>query len=148
MLRLKEALLCGVIYREEPSAPPSCLSGPSRLRTSHLYQHFPLLGEGLESHFKGGIQWLICTFCNILRRRRRRYYSFALPYVPAQAESSKNKVVLVKEALCKLSKQQYSIDELTRKPLPEGVDPLRLEDYLSDQDFQVGRKIYLLLLDH
>uniref|UniRef100_A0AAX7TDI7 HP domain-containing protein n=1 Tax=Astatotilapia calliptera TaxID=8154 RepID=A0AAX7TDI7_ASTCA len=46
------------------------------------------------------------------------------------------KVILVKEALSKLSKQQYSIEELTRKPLPEGVDPLRLEDYLSDQDFK------------
>uniref|UniRef100_A0A671UPQ9 Supervillin d n=1 Tax=Sparus aurata TaxID=8175 RepID=A0A671UPQ9_SPAAU len=47
-----------------------------------------------------------------------------------------NKVMLVKEALSKLSKQQYSIEELTRKPPPEGVDPLRLEDYLSDQDFK------------
>uniref|UniRef100_A0A3Q1GUA3 Supervillin d n=1 Tax=Acanthochromis polyacanthus TaxID=80966 RepID=A0A3Q1GUA3_9TELE len=53
-----------------------------------------------------------------------------------KAENSKNKVTLVKEALSKLSKQQYSIEELTRKPLPEGVDPLRLEDYLSDQDFK------------
>uniref|UniRef100_A0A8C9XT02 Supervillin d n=1 Tax=Sander lucioperca TaxID=283035 RepID=A0A8C9XT02_SANLU len=49
---------------------------------------------------------------------------------------SKNKVMLVKEALSQLSKQQYSIEELTSKPLPEGVDPLRLEDYLSDQDFK------------
>lgn len=59
-------------------------------------------------------------------------------FVCTQAEGSKNKVMLVKEALSKLSKQQYSIEELTRKPLPEGVDPLRLEDYLSDQDFKVG----------
>ncbi|XP_027885441.1 supervillin [Xiphophorus couchianus] len=50
--------------------------------------------------------------------------------------SSKSKVILVKEALSKLSKQQYSIEELSSKPLPEGVDPLRLEDYLSDQDFK------------
>lgn len=57
----------------------------------------------------------------------------------SQAASSKNKVVLVKDALSKLSKQQYSIEELTRKPLPEGVDPLRLEDYLSDEDFKVPR---------
>lgn len=56
-----------------------------------------------------------------------------------QVERSKNKVMLVKEALSKLSKQQYSIEELTRKPPPEGVDPLRLEDYLSDQDFKVGQ---------
>lgn len=61
-----------------------------------------------------------------------------------QAET-KNKVVLVKEALSKLSRQQYSIEELTRKPLPEGVDPLRLEDYLSDQDFRVPDKVHLLL---
>lgn len=59
-------------------------------------------------------------------------------FVCTQAEGSKNKVMLVKEALSKLSKQQYSIEELTRKTLPEGVDPLRLEDYLSDQDFKVG----------
>uniref|UniRef100_A0A3Q3MLD2 Supervillin d n=1 Tax=Mastacembelus armatus TaxID=205130 RepID=A0A3Q3MLD2_9TELE len=51
-------------------------------------------------------------------------------------EGAKNKVILVKEALSKLSKQQYSIEELTKKPLPEGVDPMRLEDYLSDQDFK------------
>ncbi|KAM4715273.1 supervillin-like isoform 1-T3 [Anableps anableps] len=56
--------------------------------------------------------------------------------ITSKAGSSKSKVILVKEALSKLSKQQYSIEELTRKPLPEGVDPLRLEDYLSDQDFK------------
>lgn len=54
-----------------------------------------------------------------------------------QGESSRNKVMLVKDVLSQLSKQQYSIEELTRKPLPEGVDPLRVEDYLSDQDFKV-----------
>lgn len=55
-----------------------------------------------------------------------------------QAGNSKSKVILVKDALSKLSKQQYSIEELTAKPPPEGVDPLRLEDYLSDQDFKVS----------
>lgn len=58
------------------------------------------------------------------------------PSVTSKAESSKNKVILVKEALSKLSKLQYSIEELTTVPLPEGVDPLRLEDYLSDEDFK------------
>uniref|UniRef100_A0A3Q2EI24 Supervillin d n=1 Tax=Cyprinodon variegatus TaxID=28743 RepID=A0A3Q2EI24_CYPVA len=56
--------------------------------------------------------------------------------ITSKAGSSKTKVILVKEALSKLNKEQYSIEELTRKPLPEGVDPLRLEDYLSDQDFK------------
>ncbi|XP_047464606.1 supervillin-like isoform X2 [Mugil cephalus] len=56
--------------------------------------------------------------------------------VASGVDSSKSKVILVKEALSNLSKEQYSIEELTRKPLPEGVDPLRLEDYLSDEDFK------------
>uniref|UniRef100_A0A3Q2PQ28 Supervillin d n=1 Tax=Fundulus heteroclitus TaxID=8078 RepID=A0A3Q2PQ28_FUNHE len=56
--------------------------------------------------------------------------------ITSKSGSSKSKVILVKDALSKLSKEQYSIEELTRKPLPEGVDPLRLEDYLSDQDFK------------
>nr|XP_015832064.2 supervillin isoform X1 [Nothobranchius furzeri] len=56
--------------------------------------------------------------------------------VTSNAGSSRNRAVLVKDVLSKLSKQQYSIEELTRKPLPEGVDPQRLEDYLSDDDFK------------
>ncbi|CAG5906504.1 unnamed protein product [Menidia menidia] len=56
--------------------------------------------------------------------------------IVSMAENAQSKVVLVKEALSKLSKEQYTIEELTGKPLPEGVDPLRLEDYLSDQDFK------------
>nr|XP_057917497.1 supervillin isoform X3 [Doryrhamphus excisus] len=58
------------------------------------------------------------------------------PRIASKTESSKNKVTLVKEVLSKLSKLQYSIEELTSSPLPDGVDPLRLEDYLSDQDFK------------
>ncbi|XP_077481961.1 supervillin isoform X2 [Stigmatopora argus] len=49
---------------------------------------------------------------------------------------SKNKVTLVKEVLSELRKLQYSIEELTGSPLPDGVDPLRLEDYLSEADFK------------
>lgn len=52
-------------------------------------------------------------------------------------QGERSKVVLVKEVLSKLSKEQFSIEELTGKPLPEGVDPLRLEDYLSDPDFKI-----------
>ncbi|XP_072522857.1 supervillin [Salminus brasiliensis] len=53
-----------------------------------------------------------------------------------RVQGMRNKVILVEDALSKLSKNQYSIEELTSKPLPEGVDPLHLELYLSDQDFQ------------
>uniref|UniRef100_W5N0P6 Supervillin d n=1 Tax=Lepisosteus oculatus TaxID=7918 RepID=W5N0P6_LEPOC len=53
------------------------------------------------------------------------------------AEASWDKVILVQDALARLCKTQYSLEELQGKPLPEGVDPLRLELYLSDEDFQV-----------
>ncbi|XP_031417586.1 supervillin-like, partial [Clupea harengus] len=56
--------------------------------------------------------------------------------VCGQDESVRNKVTLVKDVLSRLSKKLYSVEELTSKPLPEGVDPLRLEMYLCDEDFQ------------
>ncbi|XP_076856294.1 supervillin isoform X2 [Brachyhypopomus gauderio] len=52
-----------------------------------------------------------------------------------RVQGMRNKVILVEEALSKLSQNQYSMEELTSKPLPEGVDPLHLELYLSDKDF-------------
>uniref|UniRef100_A0A4W4G549 HP domain-containing protein n=1 Tax=Electrophorus electricus TaxID=8005 RepID=A0A4W4G549_ELEEL len=52
-----------------------------------------------------------------------------------RVQGVRNKVILVEDALSKLSKNQYSLEELTAKPLPEGVDPLHLELYLSDKDF-------------
>ena len=32
---------------------------------------------------------------------------------------------------------QFTLKELQKRPLPEGVDPARLETYLSDEEFQV-----------
>lgn len=58
-------------------------------------------------------------------------------YPNYRVQGLKNKVILVEDALSKLSKNQYSLEELTSRPLPEGVDPLHLEVYLSDKDFQV-----------
>ncbi|XP_061083315.1 supervillin isoform X2 [Conger conger] len=58
------------------------------------------------------------------------------PKIKLQGEAVRNKVTLVKEALSRLNQTQYTVEELLAKPLPEGVDPLRLEIYLSDQDFQ------------
>ena len=36
-----------------------------------------------------------------------------------------------------LSRDNYSWDELQKRPLPDGVDPSRLEKYLNDDDFVV-----------
>ncbi|XP_078281776.1 supervillin a isoform X2 [Rhinoraja longicauda] len=49
-----------------------------------------------------------------------------------------NKIILVEDVLHKLCQTQYSLDELQARPLPEGVDPLKLEIYLTDDDFQTA----------
>ena len=56
-----------------------------------------------------------------------------------QGETGRVKLTLVQDALAQLTKTQYPLEDLLRTPLPQGVDPLCLEVYLSDQDFQVGR---------
>ncbi len=40
--------------------------------------------------------------------------------------------------LLKYTRNRFKLDELKRKPVPEGVDPARLETYLSDEDFAVS----------
>jgi len=41
--------------------------------------------------------------------------------------------------LAKLTEvRMYSWNELQERPLPEGVDPQRLEMYLADSDFEVS----------
>ena len=37
-----------------------------------------------------------------------------------------------------LSRDNYSWEELQQRPLPDGVDPSRLEKYLNDDDFVVS----------
>ena len=49
-----------------------------------------------------------------------------------------SQIILVEDVLARLCQNAYSLSQLLARPLPEGVDPLRLEIYLSDQDFEVG----------
>ena len=49
-----------------------------------------------------------------------------------------NQIILVEDVLARLCKTAYPLADLLARPLPEGVDPLRLEVYLSDEDFEVG----------
>ena len=48
-----------------------------------------------------------------------------------------NQIILVEDVLARLCQSSYPLPTLLSRPLPEGVDPLRLELYLSDQDFRV-----------
>ncbi|XP_029444464.1 supervillin isoform X3 [Rhinatrema bivittatum] len=47
-----------------------------------------------------------------------------------------NRIILVEDVLAKLCKTLYPLADLLARPLPEGVDPLRLEIYLSHEDFE------------
>ncbi|XP_027745994.1 supervillin isoform X2 [Empidonax traillii] len=49
-----------------------------------------------------------------------------------------NQIILVEDVLAKLCKTVYPLADLLARPLPEGVDPLKLEIYLSDADFEVA----------
>lgn len=43
---------------------------------------------------------------------------------------------LVEEVYTKLTQTRYSLQELQERPLPDGVDPLKLETYLTDEEFE------------
>ncbi|XP_022243845.1 supervillin-like isoform X3 [Limulus polyphemus] len=45
-------------------------------------------------------------------------------------------MLLVQEVLAKLTRTRYTLSELQKRPLPEGVDPSRIESYLTDKDFE------------
>uniref|UniRef100_A0A674PF76 Supervillin n=1 Tax=Takifugu rubripes TaxID=31033 RepID=A0A674PF76_TAKRU len=47
-----------------------------------------------------------------------------------------SQIILVEDVLARLCQDTFPLAQLLARPLPEGVDPLRLELYLSDQDFQ------------
>ncbi|XP_064820714.1 supervillin-like [Oncorhynchus masou masou] len=70
------------------------------------------------------------TFTNVFPRWEKR------PTPTTQGEAGRVKLTLVQDALAQLSKTQYPLEELLQTPLPEGVDPQRLEIYLSDHNFQ------------
>lgn len=50
----------------------------------------------------------------------------------------------IKDVYTKLTQTRYTLQELQERPLPDGVDPLKLESYLSDEEFEV-RKLLLKL---
>ncbi|XP_074123129.1 supervillin isoform X2 [Sminthopsis crassicaudata] len=49
-----------------------------------------------------------------------------------------NQIILVEDVLAKLCKTIYPLADLLARPLPEGVDPLKLELYLTDEDFEIA----------
>ncbi|KAM3822665.1 supervillin isoform 12-T13 [Vipera latastei] len=56
------------------------------------------------------------------------------------AEAS-NQIILVEDVLAKLCQKFYPLADLLARPLPEGVDPLNLEIYLSNEDFEIALQL-------
>jgi hypothetical protein len=51
------------------------------------------------------------------------------------------KLEMASSSLAALTQSTYPLDVLKKKPLPEGVDASRLEEYLSDADFEAAFKM-------
>lgn len=49
----------------------------------------------------------------------------------------------LEECFSRLSKSVYTLAELQERPLPDGVNPNRLESYLSDDQFSVSSSLSL-----
>ncbi|XP_073786687.1 supervillin isoform X48 [Danio rerio] len=49
-----------------------------------------------------------------------------------------NQIILVEDVLARLCQSTYPLETLQTRPLPHGVDPLKLEVYLTDEDFEAG----------
>lgn len=59
-----------------------------------------------------------------------------------------NQITLVEDVLAKLCKTIYPLADLLARPLPEGVDPLKLEIYLTDEDFEVSGPLGGMAMSH
>lgn len=59
-----------------------------------------------------------------------------------------NQITLVEDVLAKLCKTIYPLADLLARPLPEGVDPLKLEIYLTDEDFEVSGPLGGMTMSH
>ena len=63
--------------------------------------------------------------------------SFFPPRSPQDVRKPSPRRIDVDCELLKYSRNRFKLEELKKRPLPEGVDPAMLETYLSDSDFQV-----------
>ncbi|XP_034038674.1 supervillin-like isoform X2 [Thalassophryne amazonica] len=52
-----------------------------------------------------------------------------------------HQIILVEDVLARLCQNTFPLAQLQARPLPEGVDPLRLEVYLSEPDFEKALEV-------
>lgn len=73
------------------------------------------------------------TFTNMFPSWEHREDIADITEMDTEASSQ---ITLVEDVLAKLCKTVYPLADLLARPLPEGVDPLKLEIYLTDEDFE------------
>ena len=84
---------------------------------------------------------------NVYKVRRRltnaiTFFSFLLTrWTDTQDGRSPDESQPIQDVLDRLKRTTYTMSELHVRPLPEGVDPTRLESYLTVDDFQVRQSI-------
>ncbi|XP_077997526.1 uncharacterized protein LOC144450723 isoform X6 [Glandiceps talaboti] len=64
------------------------------------------------------------------------YHRIDVEEINMKEGKRKEDVVLVKDILAQLTKSRYTLEELMDRPPPEGVDPKKLEAYLSNEEFE------------
>lgn len=85
-----------------------------------------------------GAQTGLCICKHIVEHGHMWDTEFSLPLPLLQDTEVSNQITLVEDVLAKLCKTIYPLADLLARPLPEGVDPLKLEIYLTDEDFEVS----------
>lgn len=63
-------------------------------------------------------------------------YLMAHPNIPTSFQNSTREVVQLDDYFLKFQKSVYPIEVLKNRPLPEFVNPTKLEMYLTDKDFE------------
>ena len=79
------------------------------------------------------------TVCSISR------YSKVISYFIQQDGKKDNELIPLDEILQKMTQTRYTFEELQERPLPDGVDPLKLESYLDDEEFEEILSMFYLL---
>jgi supervillin len=60
-----------------------------------------------------------------------------------QDEKKEGEMAVVQEVLARVcnANNLYSLHDLRQRPLPDGINPLCIETYLTDQEFEVRPQI-------
>ena len=67
---------------------------------------------------------------------KEKQFDFCSP--PRQDGKTEGQTVVIKDFLQQLTETKYTWEELQVRPLPEGVDPTKMDNYLKESEFEKG----------